>query len=225
MNIEQARFNMIEQQIRPWDVFDARVLELLGAVRREDFVPPAYRHLAFADLRVPLKPGPQAQALGQVMLEPRVEARLLQDAGVAKHERALEIGAGSGFMAALLGHRAQRVLTLEIDPELAQTARANLQRAGALNVEVRLADGASADLSADGPFDVIVLSGSVAQAPRQLLTLLKTGGRLIGIVGQEPAMRVSLMQRTGENTWDEAQPWDCDAPRLQGFAEPPRFRF
>jgi len=225
MNIEQARFNMIEQQIRPWDVFDSHVLDLLGAVRREDFVPAAYRHLAFADLRVPLRPGAQAQALGQVMLEPRMEARLLQDARVAKHERVLEIGTGSGFMAALLGHRAQRVLTLEIDSELAQTARANLQRAGALNVEVRLADGASANLSADSPFDVIVLSGSVAQVPKQLLTLLKTGGRLIGIVGQEPAMRASLTQRTGENTWDEVQPWDCDAPRLLGFEEPKRFRF
>jgi len=225
MNVEQARFNMIEQQIRPWDVSDARVLELLAAVRREDFVPAAYRHLAFADLRVPLKSGAQAQALGQVMLEPRVEARLLQDAAVAKHERVLEIGAGSGFMAALLGHRAQRVLSLEIDSELAQTARANLQRAGALNVEVRLADGASANLTHDGPFDVIVLSGSVAHAPQRLLTLLKTGGRLIGITGQEPVLRVSLVQRTGEDTWTETQPWDCDAPRLQGFAEPERFQF
>ncbi|MDR0275792.1 MAG: protein-L-isoaspartate O-methyltransferase [Burkholderiaceae bacterium] len=225
MNVEQARFNMIEQQIRPWDVFDGGVLELLAAVRREDFVPAAYRHLAFADLRVPLKSGAQAVALGQVMLEPRVEARLLQDAGVAKHERVLEIGAGSGFMAALLGHRAQRVLTLEIDPELAQTARANLQRAGALNVEVRQADGASADLSGDGPFDVIVLSGSVAQVPQRLLALLKTGGRLIGIAGQEPVMRMSLTQRTGEDTWAETQPWDCDAPRLQGFSEPARFHF
>jgi len=225
MNVEQARFNMIEQQIRPWDVSDARVLELLAAVRREDFVPAAYRHLAFADLRVPLKSGARAQALGQVMLEPRVEARLLQDAAVAKHERVLEIGAGSGFMAALLGHRAQRVLSLEIDAELAQTARANLQRAGVLNVEVRLADGASANLSADAPFDVIVLSGSVPQVPQHLLALLKTGGRLIGIAGQEPVLRVSLVRRTGEDTWAETQPWDCDAPRLQGFAEPERFQF
>ena len=165
MNVEQARFNMIEQQIRPWDVLDSHVLDLLAAVRREDFVPAAHRQLAFADLQIPLKPGPQAVALGQVMLEPRVEARMLQDLRVGKHEKVLEVGTGSGFMAALLGHRAQRVLTLEIDPALAETAHANLQRAGVLNVEVRLADGASTDLSADGPFDAIVLSGSVAQVP------------------------------------------------------------
>ncbi|WP_298433944.1 protein-L-isoaspartate O-methyltransferase [Ottowia sp.] len=225
MNVEQARFNMIEQQIRPWDVLDSHVLDLLAAVRREDFVPPAHRQLAFADLQIPLKPGPQAVALGQVMLEPRVEARMLQDLRVGKHEKVLEVGTGSGFMAALLGHRAQRVLTLEIDPALAETARANLQRAGVLNVEVRLADGASTDLSADGPFDAIVLSGSVAQVPEHLLAQLKIGGRLMAIVGEEPVMRASLVQRSGENSWTESQPWDIVAPRLIGFPTPPRFHF
>ena len=225
MNVEQARFNMIEQQIRPWDVLDSHVLDLLAAVRREDFVPAAHRQLAFADLQIPLKPGPQAVALGQVMLEPRVEARMLQDLRVGKHEKVLEVGTGSGFMAALLGHRAQRVLTLEIDPALAETAHANLQRAGVLNVEVRLADGASTDLSADGPFDAIVLSGSVAQVPEHLLAQLKVGGRLMAIVGDEPMMRARLVQRTGENSWTESQPWDIVAPRLIGFPTPPRFHF
>ncbi|MEZ5630987.1 MAG: protein-L-isoaspartate O-methyltransferase [Burkholderiaceae bacterium] len=225
MNVEQARFNMIEQQIRPWDVLDSHVLDLLAAVRREDFVPAAHRQLAFADLQIPLKPGPQAVALGQVMLEPRVEARMLQDLRVGKHEKVLEVGTGSGFMAALLGHRAQRVLTLEIDPALAETAHANLQRAGVLNVEVRLADGASTDLSADGPFDAIVLSGSVAQVPEHLLAQLKVGGRLMAIVGEEPMMRASLVQRTGESSWTESQPWDIVAPRLIGFPTPPRFHF
>ena len=225
MNVEQARFNMIEQQIRPWDVLDSHVLDLLAAVRREDFVPAAHRQLAFADLQIPLKPGPQAVALGQVMLEPRVEARMLQDLRVGKHEKVLEVGTGSGFMAALLGHRAQRVLTLEIDPALAETAHANLQRAGVLNVEVRLADGASTDLSADGPFDAIVLSGSVAQVPEHLLAQLKVGGRLMAIVGDEPMMRASLVQRTGESSWTESQPWDIVAPRLIGFPTPPRFHF
>ena len=125
MNIEQARFNMIEQQIRPWDVLDSSVLELLAIVKREDFVPSAYRALAFVDTEVPL-PG------GQCMLAPKVEARLLQELAVHKHERVLEIGAGSGFMAALLAHRAQHVTTLESDPELAELARTNLRRAGIL---------------------------------------------------------------------------------------------
>ncbi|MEZ5608030.1 MAG: protein-L-isoaspartate O-methyltransferase [Burkholderiaceae bacterium] len=224
MNVEQARFNMIEQQIRPWDVLDAHVLELLAVVRREEFVPPAHRALAFADLEVPLKPGEAAVAAGQVMLAPRVEARMLQDLQVAKHEKVLEVGTGSGFMAALLGHRAQRVLSLEIDTELAASARANLQRAGVLNVEVREADGARADLSGDGPFDVIVLSGSVAELPQALLSLLKPGGRLMGIVGDEPVMRATLVQHAG-NGLISTQPWDSNAPRLLHFPEPARFRF
>ncbi len=224
MNVEQARFNMIEQQIRPWDVLDARVLELLAVVRREDFVPPAHRALAFADLELPLKPGEDAVARGQVMLAPRVEARMLQDLAIAKHEKVLEVGTGSGFMAALLGHRAQRVLTLEIDNELAQTAHANLQRAGALNVEVRVADAAQANLSNDGPFDAIVLSGSVAELPQSMLDLLKPGGRLMAIVGDEPMMRATLVQHAGASLIS-TQPWDTCAPRLLNFPEPARFRF
>ena len=224
MNVEQARFNMIEQQIRPWDVLDARVLELLAVVRREDFVPPAHRALAFADLELPLKPGEDAVARGQVMLAPRVEARMLQDLQLAKHEKVLEVGTGSGFMAALLGHRAQRVLSLEIDNELAQTAHANLQRAGALNVRVRALDAARADLSNDGPFDAIVLSGSVAELPQSMLDLLKPGGRLMAIVGDEPVMRATLVQHAGASLIS-TQPWDTCAPRLLNFPEPARFRF
>ena len=217
MNLEQARFNMIEQQIRPWDVLDAGVLALLSEVRREDFVPAAHKALAFVDMELPLPEG-------EVMLAPRVEARMLQDLQVAKHEKVLEIGTGSGFMAALLGHRAQRVLSLEIDDELARTAHANLQRAGVLNVEVRTADGARTDLSAHGPFDVIVLSGSVAELPDALLALLKPGGRLMAIVGDEPVMRATLVQRT-EAGLASSQPWDTIAPRLLNFPEPLRFRF
>ena len=224
MNVEQARFNMIEQQIRPWDVLDARILELMAVVRREDFVPPAHRDLAFADLEIPLRDDPAAVAAGQVMLPPRVEARMLQDLEVAKHEKVLEIGAGSGFMAALLGHRAQRVLTLEIDTGLASAAHSNLQRAGVLNVEVRVADGASTDLSDDGPFDAIVLSGSVAQLPEHLMNLLKPGGRLIAIVGEDPVMRATLV-RQGDRERVVTQPWDTGAPRLLNFPQPPRFYF
>ena len=224
MNVEQARFNMIEQQIRPWDVLDAHVLNLLAVVRREDFVPAAHRALAFADLEIPLREGDEAMARGQVMLAPRVEARMLQDLSVAKHEKVLEIGTGSGFMAALLGHRAQRVLSLEIDADLAQTARANLQRAGVHNVEVRTADGASADLAADGPFDVIVLSGSVGMLPETLLSLLKPGGRLMAVVGDEPIMRATLV-RNAQDGFVSTQPWDTVIARLQNFPEPTRFKF
>lgn len=224
MDVELARFNMIEQQIRPWDVLDSHVLDLLAAVRREDFVPPALKALAFVDMQVPLRPGEAAVLRGQVMLEPRVEARMLQDLQVQKHEKVLEIGTGSGFMAALLGHQSQRVLTLEIDDELAETARQNLQKAGVLNVEVRTADGASADLSAHGPFDVIVLSGSVASVPDHLLALLNRSGRLMGIVGEEPMMRATLVQSAGSGLVT-TQPWDTVAPRLLGFPEPQRFSF
>ncbi|AVO35552.1 protein-L-isoaspartate O-methyltransferase family protein [Ottowia oryzae] len=224
MNVEQARFNMIEQQIRPWDVLDAHVLELLAVVKREDFVPPAFRALAFADMQIPLSDNEAGIAAGQVMLEPRIEARILQDLQVAKHEKVLEIGTGSGFMAALLGHRAQRVLSLEIDNGLAAFARANLQRAGVLNVEVRVADGATADLSAEGPFDVIALSGSVGVVPERLVQMLKPGGRLMGIVGGEPIMRATLVQQAATGAL-VTQPWDEKVPRLLNFPEPSRFKF
>ena len=217
MNIEQARFNMIEQQIRPWDVLHPAVLSLLAAVKREDFVPAAYRALAFVDTEVPL-PG------GQCMLAPRVEARLLQEAKVQRHETVLEVGAGSGFMAALLGHRAQRVITLENRPELARMASENLRRAGLSNVSVREADGRQG-LAAEGPFDVIVLSGSVAQVPQVLFDQLKVGGRLITIEGAEPVMRAVLYTRQSDKALSKVELFDTVAQRLDGFAEPTRFHF
>jgi protein-L-isoaspartate(D-aspartate) O-methyltransferase len=217
MNIEQARFNMIEQQIRPWDVLDAHVLHLLSVVKREDFVPLAHKALAFVDMEVPLTGG-------ELMLAPRVEARLLQDLGVQKHEKVLEIGAGSGYMAALLAHRAQRVITLEINPDLARMARANLQAAGVHNAEVRQLDG-SRGAPVEGPFDVILLSGSLAEVPPSLLTHLKAGGRLGAIIGDEPIMRATFVTRVGEAQFRTVQPWDTVAPRLQNFPEPSRFSF
>jgi protein-L-isoaspartate(D-aspartate) O-methyltransferase len=217
MNIEQARFNMIEQQIRPWDVLNLGVLELLAVVKREDFVPPQHRALAFVDTEVPLPNG-------QCMLAPKVEARLLQELAVHKHERVLEIGAGSGYMAALLAHKAQQVTTLEIDPELAAFASANLRRAGAANVNVVTADG-SGGLAGDGPFDVILLSGSVAEVPQALLSQLKVGGRLAAIVGSEPVMRALLITRTGDQGLERRVLFDTVAQRLRGFPEPTRFHF
>ena len=218
---ERLRFNMIEQQIRPWDVHDSQVLELLSSIRREDYVPAAHRALAFFDMELPLGDG---SVPGQTMLAPKVEARLLNDLKVRKHETVLEIGTGSGFMAALLAHQAARVLTLEIDPTLAERATATLRRNGVANVDVRQADG-SKPLSSGPTFDVIVLSGSVAQVPQNLLGSLNIGGRLAAIVGQEPMMRAHFVTRTSESHWNVTQPWDTVAPRLLNFPEPSRFNF
>ena len=217
MNLELARFNMIEQQIRPWDVLDGTVLHLLALVKREDFVPLAHKALAFVDMEVPL-PG------GQVMLAPRVEARMLQDLAVQKHEKVLEIGAGSGYMAALLAHRSQRVISLEINADLVAMARANLQKAGVHNAEVRHGDGAKG-VPVEGPFDVIVLSGSVAEVPQALLAALKVGGRLAAIVGEEPMMRATFITRISDTECRTVQPWDTVAPRLVNFAERSSFVF
>jgi len=217
MNIEQARFNMIEQQIRPWDVLDESVLSLLAAVRREDFVPEAYKALAFVDTEVPL-PG------GQSMLAPKVEARLLQELDLHPHDTVVEIGAGSGFMAALLGKQAHRVISLEIDEKLAGIARANLQRAGAANVTVRQMDG-SHGLPGEAPFDAIVLSGSVCDVPPTLLAQLKVGGRLAAIVGELPVMRAMLFTRNADQGFSSVELFDTVAPRLRNFGEPSRFKF
>jgi protein-L-isoaspartate(D-aspartate) O-methyltransferase len=225
MDTENARFNMIEQQIRPWEVLDAAVLALLATVRREDFVPAGLRALAFVDTQVPLLH--EDGASGPCMLEPKVEARLLQELQVQRHEKVLEIGTGSGFMAALLAHRAQQVFSLECRAELARRARENLRRAGVVNaqvLEVSAAEGARG-LPAQAPFDVIVLSGSVAEVPRALLEQLKPGGRLCAVVGQEPVMQARLYTRAGPDAWSERHLFDTVTRRLEGFPEPSRFRF
>ena len=219
MDLNQARFNMIEQQIRPWEVLDPQVLELLSVVQRENFAPLAHKALAFVDMEIPLGSAPN-----QVMLAPRVQARMLQDLAVKKTDKVLDIGTGSGFMASLLAHQAAQVLSLEIDATLAAQAQANLQKAGVSNVTVRTADG-NQGAAADGPFDVIVLSGSVAEVPAVLLQQLAVGGRLAAIVGDEPMMRATVITRTSESNWTTTEPWDCNAPRLSGFGEPSRFQF
>lgn len=224
MNTEQARFNMIEQQVRPWNVSDVTVLGLLSTVKREDFVPAAHKGLAFADLEIPLTgSGEEAMAMGQCMLAPRLEARMLQDLAVRPTDTVLEVGTGSGYSAALLASIAQRVITLEINPDLAATARTNLRNAGFQNTEVRVADGSRLSV-VDGRFDVIVLSGSVAEIPHALLSLLKVGGRLGAIVGDEPMMQATVVTRTSDTSFSTAQGWDTVAPRLQNFPEPSRFK-
>jgi protein-L-isoaspartate(D-aspartate) O-methyltransferase len=225
MSLLQARFNMIEQQIRPWEVLDASVLALLARVHREAFVPVAHQALAFADMELPLT---QPAVEGQCLLAPKVEARLLQDLQLKPTDKVLEIGTGSGYMAALLASLAQRVVTVEIDTHLAQRARDNLKQAGINNADVRTADAAAnqfAACTAEGPFDAIVLSGSVAEIPPALLALLAPGGRLVAIVGHEPVMRATIVTRVGDASFQTAQPWDTMAPRLLNFPEPSRFQF
>ena len=218
MDLNQARFNMIEQQIRPWEVLDPQVLNLLSVVRREDFVPLAHKALAFVDMEIPLGTAP-----GQVMLAPRVQARLLQELALKNTDKVLEVGTGSGFMAALMAHQAASVLSLESDASLAAQAQTHLQKAGVRNVTVRTADG-SQGAPSDAPFDAILLSGSVAQVPTALLQQLKDGGRLVAIVGEEPMMRATVVTRNGDS-FTTTEPWDCNAPRLAGFAEPSHFAF
>ncbi len=219
-----ARFNMIEQQIRPWDVHDLDVLAVLAKIRREDYLPQQHRELAFFDMEVPLHDLSSEPEAGQCMLAPKVEARMLNDLKVQPHEKVLEIGAGSGFMAAMLAHRAQSVLTLEIDEKLAAFAADNLRKNGVANAEVRRADG-SQPLASGDRFDVIVLSGSVAMAPKALLAALNVGGRLAAIIGEEPMMRTNFITRRSDSQWETAQPWDTVAPRLLHFPETPSFVF
>jgi len=217
MNFEQARFNMIEQQIRPWDVLDPSVLALLAVVKREDFVPAAYRNMAFTDVELPL-------ANGQKMLPPRVEARWMQELKIERHEKVLEIGTGSGYMAALLGHKAQQVFTVEKDEQLAAQARDALRRNGVLNVTVVTGDGVKG-LAGEAPFDVILLSGSVPQAPQALLDQLKIGGRMGVIVGDEPAMSARIITRTGEREFATKNLFETVVQRLDGFDTGSHFTF
>ena len=222
MDVERARFNMIEQQIRPWNVLDPDILELMSTVRREAFVPPALRAMAFVDMEVPLNLG--ARVTGEVMLAPKIEARLLQELGVRKHESVLEIGSGSGFMAALLGHRARHVDTLEIDPELAAFARDNLARAGLTNVKVTASDG-SRGHAALPMYDVIVLSGSVPELPGSLIERLNPGGRLAAIVGGLPVMEAEILTRGAGGTSATRMLFETATRPLRGFAARPSFAF
>ena len=217
MNIEQARFNMIEQQIRPWDVLDPKVLTLLAKVKREDFVPAAYRDLAFADLEIPL-------GEGQAMLPPRVEARLLQELGIKKTDRVLEIGTGSGYMAALLAASAEHVTTLEIRPSLAAVARENLQRSGVDNVTVEVANGLSG-WSQRAPFDAILVSGALPEVPAALLKQLRVGGRLAVIVGEAPVMEAQLITCTAEGVFNTINVFETVMPSLDGASPSAGFSF
>lgn len=188
-DLEAARRKMIEQQIRPWDVLDPMVLELLADIHREDFLPDSHRHLAFVDMEVPLPEG-------QVMLAPKVEARLLQELNLKRSDRILEIGTGSGFMAALLARCGAEVLSIEKYPQLKEMAEGNLQRAGLTNVTVVHGNGLEENPRwAHVNFDAIMISGAVEKIPEHLINCLNPGGRLVAIVGTAPVMQARLVER------------------------------
>ena len=220
MDIEKARFNMIEQQIRPWDVLDPEILEILALVRREEFVPPAYRELAFADVEIPLII--DGKRTGQTMFTPKVEARLLQTLGVRRHESTLEIGTGSGYGTALLAQRTRKIQSWEIDPIVHAFAADNLRRAGIVDGRLNAGDGSR--LSGEEHFDVIILSGSVAEVPGDLLARLNEGGRLFAVVGEAPTMHGRLYTRIGKGC-TSIDLFETVAPRLQGFPSGKRFKF
>ena len=223
LSLDKARFNMIEQQVRPWEVLDPAVLALLDSVPRDLFVPAAHKAMAYVDMELPLGSGAD-----QVMLAPRVQARLVQDLAVQPTDKVLVIGTGSGFTTALLAKLAQRVVSLEIDEAIARAARAHLQAAGVTNADVRVADAAAngfAACAAEAPWDAILVAGSLAEVPQALLALLAPGGRLALIAGHEPVMRATFVTRVADASYRTTQPWDTVAPRLRNFPEPSRFSF
>jgi len=222
MNFELARHNMVEQQIRPWDVLDPAVLETVAAVHREDFVPPAYRSLAFTDMEVPLDV--DGNRTGEVMLAPKVEARLLQAGSLQPTDSVLEIGTGSGFMAALLARHAQRVVSCEIRADLAAFARSNLARAGFKQVIVEHCNGLDAVAGA-ARFNLIVLSGSVSFVPDSVLQALSPGGRVVAIVGEAPVMTAQLITRMSESRFTAEPLFETLASPLAGFPQKERFVF
>jgi protein-L-isoaspartate(D-aspartate) O-methyltransferase len=217
-DVEKARFNMVEQQIRPWDVLDQEVLNLMLTVKRESFVPPALQALAFADLELPLGVD------GATMLAPKIEARLLQEVGAKDTDKVLEIGTGSGFMAALLGARADEVLSVEINPQLAEQARANLARAGVDNVTVVTGD-AALGWAQGAPYDLIVVSASLPLLPPELLAQLKVGGRLVAIVGELPVMEAQLVTCVSEGVYNSINLFETVAAPLQNARQRERFSF
>ena len=217
MNIEQARFNMIEQQIRTWDVLDQDVLDLLLIVKREQFVPLAYKNLAFVDTEIPL-------ADGENMFTPKMEARLLQEVAVKKHETVLEIGTGCGYMAALLSYKGRHVTSVEISPALKALAEKNLAGYGISNVSVELGNGALG-WQQGAPFDVIVISGSLEVLPEAFLSQLKVGGRLAVILGSAPLMSAQIITRVSDTAYRTVTLFETSVKALT-LAEPvSRFKF
>jgi len=218
LDIPRARFNMIEQQIRPWDVLDQDVLDLLMVVKREDFVPAAHRALAFTDMEIPL-------GHDTYMWSPKMEARVLQELQIKAHDRALEIGAGSGYFAALLAHSCHAVTSVEIEPALVVLAQQNLKAAGLTDVRVVEGDGARGH--ANDTYDIIVLSGSTPVLPEKFLEQLKPGGRLFAVVGDAPVMEARIYTKAGAGTGSitSINLFETVITPLVNAAQPVRFKF
>lgn len=215
-SMEQARFNMIEQQIRPWDVPDTRVLNLLASVKREQFVPAGRQALAFMDLEIPL-------GHGTFMWQPKVEARALSELHIQSKERVLEVGTGSGYLTALLSRLAAQVTSVEIVPELSAQAAHNLAAHDFSNIQLEVGD-ASASWGA-GQYDVIVLTGSLPVQPRAFMQQLTVGGRLFAIVGDAPAMEAQIITRLADEVFESVGLFETNVLPLQNAPQPQRFVF
>jgi len=217
MDFERARFNMVEQQIRPWDVLDPQVLELLSRMRREDFVPEAYRMLAFADLEIPL-------GKGEKMLPPKLEARMLQEIALKPDETVLEVGTGSGYMTALLASLSRQVYSVEIVPEFSAAAAEKLRAHAQHNVTLEVGDAARG-WERHAPYDVIVLTGSVPILPSAFQASLKPGGRLIAVVGEAPVMEAKLITCVTAGACRSESLFETCIPPLRNVLQPERFVF
>lgn len=216
IDVASARRQMIEQQVRAWEVLDLRVLETMQRVPREEFTPPAYRDLAFADLSVPL-------GHGQSMLPPKLEGRILQSLEIQPEDRVLEVGTGSGFFAACLGALARSVRSIDLYPDFVATAHANLQRAGVHNVAVEASDAMT--LAVEGAYDVIALTGSLPVYDARFERALAVGGRLFAVVGPGPAMEARRITRTGPEEWQRESLFETSVEPLVHAPQPPRFVF
>ena len=221
MDLEQTRYNMVEQQIRPWDVLDQKVLNLLFELRREEFVPAIYRSLAFVDMEIPL-------GHGEVMLAPKMEARILQELQIKKTDRILEVGSGSGYLTALLARQGEHVYSVEIVPELKAMAEKNLQAHGISNVTLEQGDAARG-WPGHGPYDVIVLTGSTPVLPEAFQNSLKTGGRMFAVVGDAPVMEAVLVtcvaQEKEAGVYNTISLFETCIPLLRNAQQPERFVF
>jgi protein-L-isoaspartate(D-aspartate) O-methyltransferase len=217
MDFERARFNMVEQQIRPWEVLDTRVLELLHRVKREDFVPPAYKALAFADLEIPI-------GLGEVMLAPKLEARILQEVAVTPQDRILEVGTGSGYMTALLASQGAQVFSVDIVDAFVHIAGERLAQHGMSNVTLETGDAARG-WDKHGPYDVIVLTGSEPVLAESFLQSLAAGGRLFAVVGEAPVMEARLITHAGAGAYHTASLFETCIPPLRHAPQRARFSF
>ncbi len=225
MNFEQARFNMIEQQIRTWDVLDPTVLALLNDVKREDFVAPSQQALAFSDIELPILPSQSAVAAGkpgQTMLYPRVEARLLQALALTGKETVYQVGAGSGYVTALLARRSNQVTASEIDSAIALLANDNLRRAGIHNFTVETRDGLAAP---NQVFDAVVLCGSVPAVPDAMFSAVKPGGALFAVVGTLPTMKAIIVRKDATGGLLTTELFETVLHPLQNISLKPKFEF